>query len=73
MGDPKEKPSLEADQVAFLARLVGVELGTERAVALAAQAEPYFAGLETLDGIAHQGAEPAGEFRLDAGQGAGNA
>ena len=59
--------------MAFLARLVGVELGTGRAEALVAQAEPYFAGLRTLDGTEHRGAEPAGEFRLDRGQGAGDA
>jgi hypothetical protein len=65
MGDPKEERGLKADQVAFLASLVGVELGEERAAALVAQAEPYFAGVREIDRIDARGAEPAAEFRLD--------
>ena len=48
-----------------LARLVGVELGVERASALVAQAVPHFAMLRQLDTVAIATTEPAAEFRLD--------
>jgi hypothetical protein len=59
------KPPLEARQVEFLANLVGVELGEERAAGLVSQAEPHFGLMRALDGIDAKGAEPAAEFRLD--------
>lgn len=59
------KPSLDATRIEFLANLVGVELGEERAEGLVAQAEPHFGLMRALDGIEADGAEPAAEFRLD--------
>ena len=73
MGDPKDGRALNAERVAFLAGLAGVELGEERAAALVAQAEPYFAGIRALDEIDPRGAEPAAEFRLDNWRRAGDA
>jgi hypothetical protein len=74
MVDPNRgEDKLDPAQVAFLARLVGVELGEARAAALAVQAEPHFALLRTLDGLGARGAEPAAEFRLDQWRRAGDA
>lgn len=72
MGDAKAGRGLDADRVEFLAGLVGVELGEERARALVAQAEPHFGLMRALDGIDAQGAEPAAEFRLDSWRRAGD-
>ena len=73
MGDPEDGRALDAERIAFLARLAGVELGQERAATLVAQAEPYFAGIWALEGINARGAEPAAEFRLDNWRRAGDA
>jgi hypothetical protein len=73
MGESKDGQGLDAGQVEFLARLAGIELGEERAAALVAQAEPYFAGILALDAIDPRGAEPAAEFRLDNWRRAGDA
>jgi hypothetical protein len=73
MGGPRDGSALDAERVAFLASLAGVELGEERAAALVAQAEPYFTGIRALDAIDARGAEPAGEFRLDSWRGASDA
>jgi hypothetical protein len=71
--EPKEAPALDSRQIEFLANLVGVELGEDRAAALVAQAEPHFGLMRALDGIDSRGAEPAAEFRLDAWRRAGDA
>jgi hypothetical protein len=73
MSETQGGSALDAERVAFLAGLAGIELGEERAAALVAQAEPYFAGIRALDAIDARGVEPAGEFRLDSWRGTGDA
>jgi Asp-tRNA(Asn)/Glu-tRNA(Gln) amidotransferase C subunit len=60
-----EAGKLTPEQVRFLASLAGVELGEERAAALAPQAEQHFTLMCALDAIDARGVEPAAEFRLD--------
>jgi hypothetical protein len=48
-----------------MAAAVGVTLTTDRADALAPQAEQHFAQLTLLDAIANSSTEPASDFRLD--------
>jgi hypothetical protein len=74
MNDSQSRePGLSSDQIRFLAGLVGVDLGDERAAALVPQAEPHFGLMRALDAINPRGAEPAAEFRLDAWRRAGDA
>jgi hypothetical protein len=70
--DRADGTTLDVGKVAFLADLVGVKLGEERAAALVAQAEPLFGLMRALDGIDARGAEPAAEFRLDGWRRTGN-
>ncbi len=72
MADSNDGGELDADKIAFLASLVGVELGEARASALVAQAEPHFGLMKALNEIDPRGAEPAAEFRLDSWRRASN-
>jgi hypothetical protein len=65
MADPNQARALDPTRMIFLANLVGVELGEQRAAALVPQAEPHFGLMRALDEIDARGAEPAAEFRLD--------
>jgi hypothetical protein len=57
--------ALNIERVQFLASLVGVRLGHERAGVLLAQAEPHFALMELVMSASAGDVEPAAEFRLD--------
>jgi hypothetical protein len=59
-------PAISVEAVQILAAAAGVELGAERAAALVPQAEPHLGLMREVDGLDARGAEPAGEFRLDA-------
>jgi hypothetical protein len=66
MGEAKpETTSIDADLLRGMAAAIGVTLSDERATALVPQAEPHFALLRALDGVAEPATEPAAEFHLD--------
>ncbi len=74
MGNPEAgERRLTAEQLGVLATAVGVDLGDERAAALVPQADQHFALLRAIDALDAGDAEPAAEFRLDAGAEVGRA
>ena len=64
---------LTADQIRTLAAAAGLDLDEERAAMLAPQADQHFALLRAIGELDGRGAEPAAEWRLDAGSEAGDA